>query len=69
MRPKIVGEALREISKDADIGRSIFAILETQSIVEGQADLVLVPHGSDMTPAILAAESLPPRQQAPPQQG
>src|SRR6202030_455665 len=32
MRPKIVGEALRKISQDAEISKTMFEILETQNI-------------------------------------
>jgi len=46
MRPKIVGETIRQISKDAEILSSIFDILEYQKIIEGNNNLTLIPEGS-----------------------
>jgi hypothetical protein len=38
MRPQIVGAALQKISQDPDISRALFETLETQNIIEGQAE-------------------------------
>ena len=43
MRPQIVGHALQTISQDPEICRALFEILETQNILEGKAEVVLVP--------------------------
>jgi regulator of protease activity HflC (stomatin/prohibitin superfamily) len=45
IRPEIVGKALTEISRDADVAEALFEVLETQKIVEGEAELTLVPKG------------------------
>ena len=45
MRPKIVGEALQEIAKDKDVAEALFAILETEKILEGKGQITLIPAG------------------------
>ena len=47
MRPQIVGDALRKIAEDQEVEEALFEILEVQKILEGEADLVLIPPGSD----------------------
>jgi regulator of protease activity HflC (stomatin/prohibitin superfamily) len=42
VRPAIVGKAMTEISADAEIAEALFELLETQRIVEGQANLTLL---------------------------
>src|SRR5262245_19664642 len=54
MRPQIVGTALQKISQDAEIAGAMFEILETEKIVEGQADITLMPKNSDLLSQILA---------------
>ena len=55
MRPQIVGAALEKISQDPEIAKAMFEILETEKIIEGQADITLVPKGGELLPQILAA--------------
>jgi len=57
MRPRIVGKALNEISKDPEIEAALFEILETQRLVEGAARVTLVPQNSEMLANLLAASS------------
>ncbi|MBA4387030.1 MAG: band 7 protein [Verrucomicrobia bacterium] len=42
VRPAIVGKAMAEISSDKEVAESMFDLLETQRIVDGQANLTLV---------------------------
>jgi regulator of protease activity HflC (stomatin/prohibitin superfamily) len=56
MRPRIVGAGLQEIAQDAAISRAMFDILEAQKILEGEADITLIPKGSDMLKQLAAAE-------------
>jgi regulator of protease activity HflC (stomatin/prohibitin superfamily) len=56
LRPQIVGAALEKISQDPEIARAIFDILETEKIIEGQADITLVPQNGELLPQILAAQ-------------
>ena len=48
MRPRIVGAGLQEISRDPEIARATFDILEAQKMVEGDADITLIPKGNDL---------------------
>ena len=48
MRPRIVGAALQEIAREPEIAKAMFELLETQKIVEGEADITLGPEGSEM---------------------
>lgn len=45
MRPKIVGEALRQIGEDKELAQALFAILETEQIIESKAQITLIPSG------------------------
>jgi regulator of protease activity HflC (stomatin/prohibitin superfamily) len=60
LRPEIVGAALEKISQDPEIARAMFEILETEKIIEGQADITLVPKNGELLPQILAARELGP---------
>jgi regulator of protease activity HflC (stomatin/prohibitin superfamily) len=45
VRPKLVGEALREIGQDPEVLDAVFETLEVDRIVKGNADVTLVPNG------------------------
>ncbi len=59
VRPDIVGKAMAEISRDDEVSELMFELLETQRIVEGEANLTLVrgPEQS-LLPILLASEPL-----------
>ena len=57
MRPRIVGEALQHISADPEVLRSLFDILETQKIIEGEARITLIPARNELIAQLLAAEA------------
>ncbi len=65
IRPAIVGKAMATICRDSEVAQTMFEILETQRIVEGECDLTLlrVP-GHGLLADLLAAE--PSIDQAPP---
>jgi hypothetical protein len=46
MRPKVVGEVLREIASDPEVEAAMFEILEIEKLVEGKRSLTLIPQGS-----------------------
>ncbi len=48
MRPRIVGAGLQQISSDPEIARAMFDILEAQKLVEGEAEIVLMPKGNEL---------------------
>jgi regulator of protease activity HflC (stomatin/prohibitin superfamily) len=57
VRPKLVGEALSEISRDPQVLATLMEILETQRIVESKAELTLVPGGNgSLLPQLLASK-------------
>jgi hypothetical protein len=49
-----VGQALKEISADPDILEAMFEVLETKNVVDGQADITLVPEKSDFLNNLIA---------------
>lgn len=57
MRPRIVGAGLQEITRDPDISRAMFDILEAQKILEGEADITLLPKGNDLLKQLVAVDS------------
>ncbi|HXF09376.1 MAG TPA: SPFH domain-containing protein [Desulfuromonadaceae bacterium] len=57
MRPHIVGEALQEISKDKEVSDALFQALETQNILESQAEITLVPANSGLLTPLLASQA------------
>ena len=56
MRPEIVGAALEKISRDPGIAKTMFEILETQNILDGKAEITLMPRNQDLLAGILAAQ-------------
>ena len=46
VRPAVIGKALAEIARDAEVCDAMFQILETQRILEGDANLILIPPAS-----------------------
>lgn len=58
MRPKIVGEALHEISQDPDVARVMFELLETENTLESDAEITLLPKGNELTKQLLAAREI-----------
>ncbi|MFZ5950067.1 MAG: SPFH domain-containing protein [Candidatus Rifleibacteriota bacterium] len=56
VRPKIVGEALQEISKDPEISNALFEILEAQKLAEGNTQITMIPSRTPMLRELLAAE-------------
>jgi regulator of protease activity HflC (stomatin/prohibitin superfamily) len=57
MRPRIVGAGLQEITRDPEISRAMFDILEAQQILDSKADITLIPKGNDLLKQITATES------------
>jgi len=56
MRPRIVGAGLQAISRDPAIARAMFDLLETQRLLEGEADITLVPKGNELLAELAAVE-------------
>jgi hypothetical protein len=65
MRPQIVGEALQKIGQEPDIARAMFEILETQRMLDGKAEITLVPRNGGVLGDLLASRSQAPSDPAP----
>jgi regulator of protease activity HflC (stomatin/prohibitin superfamily) len=61
VRPRIVGSALEEISRDPDVAEAMFHVLETQKLLGGKAALTLVPARNSVLADLLAAAPEAPR--------
>ena len=57
MRPKIVGEALKQITTDPEVAQAMFEILETENILKGDTKITLVPKGNELMKQLLGAEA------------
>jgi regulator of protease activity HflC (stomatin/prohibitin superfamily) len=57
MRPRIVGAGLQEIARDPEIARAMFDVLEAQRLLDGKADITLVPRGNDLIRDLTAVET------------
>jgi regulator of protease activity HflC (stomatin/prohibitin superfamily) len=59
MRPQIVGAALQKIAQDPEISNALFATLETQNIIEGQAAITVIPQNSKLLGELMASQNKP----------
>ena len=59
VRPRLVGEALREIGEDKEVVDALFNVLETQEILAGNAEVIMMPNGSGFLPALEAERDVP----------
>jgi hypothetical protein len=57
MRPRIVGEALQEISKDKQVSEALFNVLEVQNLMNGNAQVTLIPKNNELLAAIVAGQA------------
>jgi regulator of protease activity HflC (stomatin/prohibitin superfamily) len=55
IRPNLVGGTLQKITQDPDVDAALFAILEIQKLLEGQAKIILLPEKSGLLAPWLAA--------------
>jgi regulator of protease activity HflC (stomatin/prohibitin superfamily) len=65
IRPQIVGEALQNISQEADVADAMFTILETQKLLETNTQVVLVPRQQELLTQIIASTPLPSQPKTP----
>ncbi len=56
-RPRIVGDALRQIMQDKDVAEAVFKVLETQRLLNSKAAITLIPPGADLIARFIAAQS------------
>jgi regulator of protease activity HflC (stomatin/prohibitin superfamily) len=55
-RPQIVGAALEIISQDQEIVKAMFEVLETQKMIEGEADIAMVPQHNGIIAELMATQ-------------
>jgi regulator of protease activity HflC (stomatin/prohibitin superfamily) len=55
IRPRIVGESLQKIAQDPVVSDAMFTILETQRLLDKQAQIILVPPQNALLNQIMAA--------------
>lgn len=55
IRPQIVGESLRAISRDQEVAEALFEVLEVKRIADSHAELTLLPAHRDMFTDVLSA--------------
>jgi len=55
VRPQIVGASLQKISRDAEVNEALFAVLEAEKLIDGEARITLLPQGSPVLADLLAA--------------
>lgn len=55
IRPRIVGEAMKEITADSAVANAMFEVLETQKILEGKGQLTLIPPNNELLKQLIAA--------------
>ena len=61
LRPTIVGAALQEISKDQEILRVLFDVLEIERLIENKGEVTLIPANSgDLLPQLLVSSAVKP---------
>lgn len=63
VRPQVVGAALDQVSRDPDVSQALFAILETQRLLEGGASITLVPAHSGLLADLVATAPEPGKAQ------
>jgi len=67
LRPRIVGEALKQIGADPEVESALFEILELQRLLASKAEVTLLPSRSGgLLPELLAARPADADPQSPP---
>lgn len=59
IRPQIVGSALQRISEDTEVASSLFEILETEKLLEGESRITLLPARNALLADLLASDAKP----------
>ena len=54
VHPKIVGDALMEISKDKVVSAALFNVLEVKRLLESEGKLTLIPKNNELIAALVA---------------
>ena len=62
MRPTIVGAALNEIARDPEVAEVLFELLETENMLKGDREIMLIPRGAGALGGLIAADASVPNQ-------
>ena len=65
VRPYLVGKAIQEIAKDREILNTVFEILETEKMLDGDVELTLVPSDNLFAKLLAAGDGSQPLAPAP----
>jgi hypothetical protein len=65
VRPYLVGKAIQEIAKDKEILNTVFEILETEKMLDGDVELTLVPRDNLFAKLLAAGNGSQPLAPAP----
>lgn len=57
VRPRLVGEALKEIGEDPEVVDTLFAVLETQELLSGNGEIIMLPENGAAADLIAALEA------------
>lgn len=57
VRPKLVGEALRQIGEDPEVVEALFGVLETQEMLAGNSEIILLPDSGAAGDLLAALEA------------
>jgi regulator of protease activity HflC (stomatin/prohibitin superfamily) len=55
LRPQILGKVLGDIMARPRVGEALFAVLETQQLVQSKAEIALLPRGESLLSALVAS--------------
>ena len=59
IRPKIVGDALANISSDGEISDALFKVLETQQLLQAEGlELTMIPKGAELLAQLTTAQTV-----------
>ena len=59
IRPKIVGDALANLSSDGEISDALFKVLETQQLLQAEGlELTMIPKGAELLAQLATAHSV-----------
>ncbi|MEM7698779.1 MAG: SPFH domain-containing protein [Verrucomicrobiota bacterium] len=66
IRPKLVGEALRKIGEDPEVVDALFDVLETQGVVDGHGEVIMIPVKGSAGDLLAALQADDPGRREPP---
>ena len=56
MRPRIVGDMLREVSRDPDVQQALFDVLEAQRVLENNGSVTILPRNAALLQQLVGAQ-------------